>query len=292
MHKMRVERECSRRGSIQAAMMQVAARGKTEAVKGPRKACVAVRTPTLSIPSRSCRERVSRRITRRLERLVSLKQRRSVLIMNLKGRRVATSSLNPHTISGLRVAERIVQRCKLGDGRRVGVRRVDKVIPNIVTRAKVRALRVIQNIISRAGPSLIVTMSTLTTEDATELGQAVRVASAKVDPNSNIKGRERNLGRRGLSIHIVKVNIPAIISTTAVIRSSVTRLLRTLRRSRRGRFLRRVVSPGLCAVFMAPGSISRAMQCLDFAVSRKLGLTFSSDLVRRSESWGAVENSH
>lgn len=272
--KIRVRRSCGRRGSVHAAIMGVAARGNTQAVKQPRKDCVAVRTPKLSMRSRSCRERVSLRVTHRLRGIVGLRHRRSVLMMNLKGSTVATSSLKPRIMRGLRVAERVVERCNLRDLKGRGVRHVDKVVPKMVTRANVRASRVVRKVITRAGPSMIITVSTLTTEDAEHLGHAVRVASAKVGPNSNMNGREIKLARRGLRMGIVKVKMPAMMSTTAVIRSSVTRLLRTLRRTRRGRFLRRVVSPRLRAVFMAPGSISRAMGCLDFAVSRKLGVTF------------------
>lgn len=278
------------RGKIVIDAIVVRARGTSITVKEPGKACVAVRTPRVVRRSTKCRESVSLRLTGVVQGLLPKgrvrgglggKLRITTLIIKLNGQRIAPSTLKPEIISGLFVAHRVLGRFKGCTFRERSIKGIDKVIPKIVTRANVRYIRVLGNIMGRAGPSFLVAISTLTTEDVQQLKQAVRLASAKVAPKDKVNGRHGTVGHGDINIPIVSLNIPAIISTTAVISSTVARFvstlslssLRGLSRERQRRLTERLLSPRLGNLFIAPGGVSSSVGGLDFLVSRKLGVT-------------------
>ncbi len=173
---------------------------------GPGKGCLALRFGEVSVVAsfRPFRELFLGNVG------VLLRGDRGILIMKLKGHRVATSSVNPGATRGVLTAQRVVNRFtrgvklqNLGD--------ITILMPGILKGANVRIRRVLGSVYRGARISAMVMVSTLYTGDRRELFGGIRVASDKVTPNSNMGGDHHRVDRGALGGEMVTVNIPAIV---------------------------------------------------------------------------------
>lgn len=186
---------------------------------------------TLEIPGIKKRdpeyeERVSKQIAEEIARLVTLDEKSTVLIIGLGNWNVTPDAVGPKVVERVMVTRHIFEF--VPDQVDERMRPVSAVSPGVLGITGVETGEVVQGIVERIKPDLVIAVDALASRNTERIGTTIQIADTGINPGSGIGNKRMGLSKETLGVPTLAIGIPTVVYAYTIGRDAIEMVLEQL----------------------------------------------------------------
>ena len=143
----------------------------------------------------------------------------TVLVVGLGTRAVTPAALGPNTAEKILVTRHIKQY--MPDAIPNGVRSVCAVSPGVLGVTGIETMEVIQGIVERSKPSLIIAIDSLSSRRTERIASTIQLCDAGIQPGAGVGNIRSGLDEASLGIPVIAVGVPLVVYASTISRDTI-----------------------------------------------------------------------
>ena len=143
----------------------------------------------------------------------------TVLVVGLGNRAVTPDALGPKTAEPILVTRHIKQY--MPDAIPNGVRSVCAVSPGVLGVTGIETMEVIQGIVERSKPSLIIAIDSLSSRRTERIASTIQLCDAGIQPGAGVGNIRSGLDEASLGIPVIAVGVPLVVYASTISRDTI-----------------------------------------------------------------------
>ena len=143
----------------------------------------------------------------------------TVLVVGLGNRAVTPDALGPKTAEKILVTRHIKQY--MPDAIPNGVRSVCAVSPGVLGVTGIETMEVIQGIVERSKPSLIIAIDSLSSRRTERIASTIQLCDAGIQPGAGVGNIRSGLDEASLGIPVIAVGVPLVVYASTISRDTI-----------------------------------------------------------------------
>ena len=143
----------------------------------------------------------------------------TVLVVGLGNRAVTPDALGPKTAEKILVTRHIKQY--MPDAIPNGVRSVCAVSPGVLGVTGIETMEVIQGIVERSKPSLIIAIDSLSSRRTERIASTIQLCEAGIQPGAGVGNIRSGLDEASLGIPVIAVGVPLVVYASTISRDTI-----------------------------------------------------------------------
>lgn len=143
----------------------------------------------------------------------------TVLVVGLGNRAVTPDALGPKTAEKILVTRHIKQY--MPDAIPNGVRSVCAVSPGVLGVTGIETMEVIQGIVERSKPSLIIAIDSLSSRRTERIASTIQLCDAGIQPGAGVGNIRSGLDETSLGIPVIAVGVPLVVYASTISRDTI-----------------------------------------------------------------------
>ena len=143
----------------------------------------------------------------------------TVLVVGLGNRAVTPDALGPKTAEKILVTRHIKQY--MPDAIPNGVRSVCAVSPGVLGVTGIETMEVIQGIVERSKPSLIIAIDSLSSRRTERIASTIQLCDAGIQPGAGVGNIRSGLDEASLGIPVIAVGVPLVVYASTKSRDTI-----------------------------------------------------------------------
>lgn len=143
----------------------------------------------------------------------------TVLVAGLGNRAVTPDALGPKTAEKILVTRHIKQY--MPDAIPNGVRSVCAVSPGVLGVTGIETMEVIQGIVERSKPSLIIAIDSLSSRRTERIASTIQLCDAGIQPGAGVGNIRSGLDEASLGIPVIAVGVPLVVYASTISRDTI-----------------------------------------------------------------------
>ena len=143
----------------------------------------------------------------------------TVLVVGLGNRAVTPDALGPKTAEKILVTRHIKQY--MPDAIPNGVRSVCAVSPGVLGVTGIETMEVIQGIVERSKPSLIIALDSLSSRRTERIASTIQLCDAGIQPGAGVGNIRSGLDEASLGIPVIAVGVPLVVYASTISRDTI-----------------------------------------------------------------------
>ena len=143
----------------------------------------------------------------------------TVLVVGLGNRAVTPDALGPKTAEIILVTRHIKQY--MPDAIPNGVRSVCAVSPGVLGVTGIETMEVIQGIVERSKPSLIIAIDSLSSRRTERIASTIQLCDAGIQPGAGVGNIRSGLDEASLGIPVIAVGVPLVVYASTISRDTI-----------------------------------------------------------------------
>ena len=143
----------------------------------------------------------------------------TVLVVGLGNRAVTPDALGPKTAEKILITRHIKQY--MPDAIPNGVRSVCAVSPGVLGVTGIETMEVIQGIVERSKPSLIIAIDSLSSRRTERIASTIQLCDAGIQPGAGVGNIRSGLDEASLGIPVIAVGVPLVVYASTISRDTI-----------------------------------------------------------------------
>ena len=143
----------------------------------------------------------------------------TVLVVGLGNRAVTPDALGPKTAEKILVTRHIKQY--MPDTIPNGVRSVCAISPGVLGVTGIETMEVIQGIVERSKPSLIIAIDSLSSRRTERIASTIQLCDAGIQPGAGVGNIRSGLDEASLGIPVIAVGVPLVVYASTISRDTI-----------------------------------------------------------------------
>ena len=143
----------------------------------------------------------------------------TVLVVGLGNRAVTPDALGPKTAEKILVTRHIKQY--MPDAIPNGVRSVCAVSPGVLGVPGIETMEVLQGIVERSKPSLIIAIDSLSSRRTERIASTIQLCDAGIQPGAGVGNIRSGLDEASLGIPVIAVGVPLVVYASTISRDTI-----------------------------------------------------------------------
>ena len=143
----------------------------------------------------------------------------TVLVVGLGNRAVTPDALGPKTAEKILVTRHIKQY--IPDAIPNGVRSVCAISPGVLGVTGIETMEVIQGIVERSKPSLIIAIDSLSSRRTERIASTIQLCDAGIQPGAGVGNIRSGLDEASLGIPVIAVGVPLVVYASTISRDTI-----------------------------------------------------------------------
>ena len=143
----------------------------------------------------------------------------TVLVVGLGNRAVTPDAPGPKTAEKILVTRHIKQY--MPDAIPNGVRSVCAVSPGVLGVTGIETMEVIQGIVERSKPSLIIAIDSLSSRRTERIASTIQLCDAGIQPGAGVGNIRSGLDEASLGIPVIAVGVPLVVYASTISRDTI-----------------------------------------------------------------------
>lgn len=143
----------------------------------------------------------------------------TVLVVGLGNRAVTPDALGPKTAEKILVTRHIKQY--MPDAIPNGVRSVCAISPGVLGVTGIETMEVIQGIVERSKPSLIIAIDSLSSRRTERIASTIQLCDAGIQPGAGVGNIRSGLDEASLGIPVIAVGVPLVVYASTISRDTI-----------------------------------------------------------------------
>jgi spore protease len=170
--------------------------------------------PTLRYRNRETLKAVAEVVAQELTNLAQLPRKGDVLIVGLGNWQATPDALGPKVISQLMVTRHIREYVPQELSGRLNP--VAAISPGVLGITGMETIDIVQGIVDRIKPELIITVDALAARSPARLMTTVQLADSGIQPGSGVGNKRPGLNQESLGVPVVAIGVPTVVSGAAI----------------------------------------------------------------------------
>ena len=187
----------------------------------------------------------------------------TVLVVGLGNRAVTPDALGPKTAEKILVTRHIKQY--MPDAIPNGVRSVCAVSPGVLGVTGIETMEVIQGIVERSKPSLIIAIDSLSSRRTERIASTIQLCDAGIQPGAGVGNIRSGLDEASLGIPVIAVGVPLVVYASTISRDTIGLIASELgllgNEEKIKELAAKAISEKTCELIVTPKEIDSLIEC-------------------------------
>ncbi|WP_273365061.1 GPR endopeptidase [Alicyclobacillus herbarius] len=161
------------------------------------------------------------------QRLFTLSDKASVLVVGLGNANVTPDAFGPLVVERLFVTRHVFQLMpELLDE---GYRTVSAIAPGVLGVTGIETLEVVRGVVEHVQPDLVVALDALASRSLARVNATIQIADSGIHPGSGVGNHRRELTTETLGVPVYAIGVPTVVQASTIASDCLERLLDRLR---------------------------------------------------------------
>ncbi len=191
---------------------------------------ITIEAPGLRRKDSDLQDRVSEVLTRELLHMLPLSDQlqQTVLVVGLGNWNVTPDALGPRVVEDLLVTRHLfeLKNPVLGEG----FRSVCAISPGVLGITGIETGEIIQSLVPRVSPSLIIVIDALAAHRLERLHTTVQVADTGVTPGSGVGNRRLSITSQTIGVPVIAIGVPTVVDASTIVNDTMDALVESFKR--------------------------------------------------------------
>ncbi|MDE6875390.1 MAG: GPR endopeptidase [Lachnospiraceae bacterium] len=271
-------------GKMRVTKVEILDEHGAQVMKKPVGTYITIEAAKLFSGEEKERRKVSEEVGRQLGLLCADKKICQVLVTGLGNREVTPDSLGPLVTDQLFVTRHLLREYGEGflnrqlekeeDGTEVSL---SAVAPGVMGQTGMEAVEIIQGLVKKIGPDLVLVVDALAARSVERLNTTVQLTDTGICPGAGIGNNRKSLNKESIGCPVIAIGVPTVVDAVTIVRDSMEGLLQEqgFEKKEIGLFLRGVEDMRkMNTMFVTPKSIDEEIHQMSRTISEAINYCF------------------
>lgn len=222
---------------------------------------ITLEAPRLSEPDEDYHREVSGKLAGYLQKLLDVREEKSILVVGLGNREVTPDALGPEAVSQLRITRHVVREYGKAAFGRDRVHRISAIVPGVMAQTGMETLEVVRGIVAETKPDQLVVIDALAARSSRRLNRTIQLSDAGIQPGSGVGNHRNSLSKETVGVPVLAIGVPTVVDAATIVYDATGD--------------RDAVPPGLNGMFVTPKNVDEMVRRLSYTISEALNLALS-----------------
>ena len=246
---------------IRVTVARIQTENGAKAMGKPVGTYITLETPRLSEPDEDYHREVSGKLAGYLQKLVDVREEKSILVVGLGNREVTPDALGPEAVSQLRITRHVVREYGKAAFGRDRVHRISAIVPGVMAQTGMETLEVVRGIVAETKPDQLVVIDALAARSSRRLNRTIQLSDAGIQPGSGVGNHRNSLSKETVGVPVLAIGVPTVVDAATIVYDATGD--------------RDAVPPGLNGMFVTPKNVDEMVRRLSYTISEALNLALS-----------------
>ncbi len=246
---------------IRVTVVRIQTENGAKAMGKPVGTYITLEAPRLSDPDEDYHREVSGKLAGYLQKLLDVREEKSILVVGLGNREVTPDALGPEAVSQLRITRHVVREYGKAAFGRDRVHRVSAIVPGVMAQTGMETLEVVRGIVAETKPDQLVVIDALAARSSRRLNRTIQLSDAGIQPGSGVGNHRNSLSKETVGVPVLAIGVPTVVDAATIVYDATGD--------------RDAVPPGLNGMFVTPKNVDEMVRRLSYTISEALNLALS-----------------
>lgn len=246
---------------IRVTVVRIQTENGAKAMGKPVGTYITLETPRLSEPDEDYHREVSGKLAGYLQKLLDVREEKSILVVGLGNREVTPDALGPEAVSQLRITRHVVREYGKAAFGRDRVHRISAIVPGVMAQTGMETLEVVRGIVAETKPDQLVVIDALAARSSRRLNRTIQLSDAGIQPGSGVGNHRNSLSKETVGVPVLAIGVPTVVDAATIVYDATGD--------------RDAVPPGLNGMFVTPKNVDEMVRRLSYTISEALNLALS-----------------
>ncbi len=244
---------------------------------------ITIEAPGLRRKDSDLQDRVCDLLTRELLQILPLPDQlqQTVLVVGLGNWNITPDALGPRIVGDLLVTRHLLdlKNPVLGEG----FRSVCAISPGVLGITGIETGEIIQSLIPRVNPSLIIVIDALAARRLERLNTTIQIADTGVTPGSGVGNRRLSITKETIGVPVIAIGVPTVVDASTIVNDTLDALVgdfkkktetmalanavERLEQNRRLELIKEVLTPYVGNLMVTPKEIDTFIEDLSLVIA-------------------------
>jgi len=246
---------------IRVTVVRIQTENGAKAMGKPVGTYITLEAPRLSEPDEDYHREVSGKLAGYLQKLLDVREEKSILVVGLGNREVTPDALGPEAVSQLRITRHVVREYGKAAFGRDRVHRISAIVPGVMAQTGMETLEVVRGIVAETKPDQLVVIDALAARSSRRLNRTIQLSDAGIQPGSGVGNHRNSLSKETVGVPVLAIGVPTVVDAATIVYDATGD--------------RDAVPPGLNGMFVTPKNVDEMVRRLSYTISEALNLALS-----------------
>ena len=287
-----VEESYDERRDIRVTVVRIQTENGAKAMGKPVGTYITLEAPRLSEPDEDYHREVSGKLAGYLQKLLDVREEKSILVVGLGNREVTPDALGPEVAGNLCITRHIINEYGEAafDGEQVN--RVSAIVPGVMAQTGMETLEIIRGIVEQTCPDVIVVVDALAARNTKRLNRTIQISDAGIHPGSGVGNHRQALTKETLGVPVIAIGVPTVVDAATIAADTMETLVEAMSQAEslknlgytlsqldsaeKYQLIRELISPQLNGMFVTPKDIDETVKRISFTISEGINLALKA----------------
>lgn len=246
---------------IRVTVVRIQTENGAKAMGKPVGTYITLEAPRLSDPDEDYHREVSGKLAGYLQKLLDVREEKSILVVGLGNREVTPDALGPEAVSQLRITRHVVREYGKAAFGRERVHQISAIVPGVMAQTGMETLEVVRGIVAETKPDQLVVIDALAARSSRRLNRTIQLSDAGIQPGSGVGNHRNSLSKETVGVPVLAIGVPTVVDAATIVYDATGD--------------RDAVPPGLNGMFVTPKNVDEMVRRLSYTISEALNLALS-----------------
>lgn len=246
---------------IRVTVVRIQTENGAKAMGKPVGTYITLEAPRLSEPDEDYHREVSGKLAGYLQKLLDVREEKSILVVGLGNREVTPDALGPEVVSQLRITRHVVREYGKAAFGRDRVHQISAIVPGVMAQTGMETLEVVRGIVAETKPDQLVVIDALAARSSRRLNRTIQLSDAGIQPGSGVGNHRNSLSKETVGVPVLAIGVPTVVDAATIVYDATGD--------------RDAVPPGLNGMFVTPKNVDEMVRRLSYTISEALNLALS-----------------
>ncbi|RCX16631.1 spore protease [Anaerobacterium chartisolvens] len=218
-----VEVENAGTNDIRITRVRVTSQAGEQSIGKPMGNYVTLEIPGLRENNQQLFEDTCKETAKEIERLISLGEKDTVLIVGLGNWNVTPDALGPKVVSSVMVTRHLLEY--VPDQVDEGVRPVCAISPGVLGITGIETGEIIKGIVDRVSPELIIAIDALASRKMERVNTTIQIADTGIAPGSGVGNKRMELSEKTMGVPVIAIGVPTVVDAATMANDTIDLML-------------------------------------------------------------------
>lgn len=215
-----VRRESFNQGQV--TVVEILNDQGSQAMGKPKGTYVTLEAPAIREANPQAYNTIVEVLAKHLTAMIDIPQQAGVLVVGLGNWNATPDALGPKVAGYILVTRHLFEFAP--QAVQPGMRPVSAVAPGVLGITGLETAEVIQGIVEKTKPSLVIVIDALAAGSVERIGSSIQVANTGINPGSGIGNKRRGLTQETLGVPVISIGVPTVVHAALIAREAIYKL--------------------------------------------------------------------